>query len=275
MTYSFPQRRAAVRPSPVFLAVVAVTVAGGVLAWIAEPNSNLARVGVFLMVVAGWVVTLCLHEFAHAFTAWRAGDQDVEMRGYLTLNPLKYSHPLLSIVLPIVFIALGGIGLPGGAVYVHSHNFSPRIQRLISFSGPAVNLVCGIVMLAIVRLFAPEPFGFAAEPGSGRLTVELLPQAPFWLALSFLAFLQITAFVLNILPVPGMDGYGVLEPSLSYKTRQTLDQFKPFGMLILFALLFTPQINRVFFDSIYWLFELSGVPSYWSGQGSRLFRFWT
>ena len=72
----------------------------------------------FLLVVAGWVVTLCLHEFAHAYMAWRHGDHDVEVRGYLTLNPLKYSHPLLSIGLPVLFIALGGIGLPGGAVYL-------------------------------------------------------------------------------------------------------------------------------------------------------------
>ncbi|MEV0249450.1 site-2 protease family protein [Nocardia sp. NPDC050712] len=259
MTYSFPRKRTgAVRPSPVFLGVVALAVAGGVLAWISDFDSNMAKLGVFVLVVAGWVVTLCLHEFAHAFTAWRAGDQDVEMRGYLTLNPLKYSHPLLSIVLPMVFIALGGIGLPGGAVYVHSHNFSPRIQRLISFAGPAVNLLCGIVLLLVIRVFAD---------------IEAHPA--FWFGLSFLAFLQITAFLLNILPIPGLDGYGILEPSLSYKTRQMLDQFKPFGMLILFALIFTPQLNRVFFDAVYWIYELSGVPQSWSQWGSSLTRFWT
>ena len=82
-------RTIAVRPSPVFLLVVAVAVAGGVLAWRADMESVLGHVGVFLLVVAGWVVTLCLHEFAHAYTAWRHGDTDVEVRGYLTLNPLK------------------------------------------------------------------------------------------------------------------------------------------------------------------------------------------
>ena len=42
-------------------------------------------------------------------------------RGYLTLNPLKYTHPLLSIVLPVLFLLMGGIGLPGGAVWVDRH----------------------------------------------------------------------------------------------------------------------------------------------------------
>ena len=74
----------------------------------------------FIFVIAGWMVSLCLHEFGHAFTAWRFGDHDVAVRGYLTLNPLKYSNPMLSIVLPLLFIALGGIGLPGGAVWVRT-----------------------------------------------------------------------------------------------------------------------------------------------------------
>lgn len=54
------------------------------------------------------MVSLCLHEFGHAYTAWRFGDTDVEVRGYLTLDPLKYSNPVLSLGLPLLFIALGG-----------------------------------------------------------------------------------------------------------------------------------------------------------------------
>ena len=109
------------RPSPIFLAIVALTVVGGALAWSsADATRPLAYIGVFIFVIAGWLVSLCLHEFGHAYTAWRFGDHDVAVRGYLTLNPLKYSHPLLSLGLPVLFIALGGIGLPGGAVYVRT-----------------------------------------------------------------------------------------------------------------------------------------------------------
>lgn len=261
MTIPFPGRRAAlgaVRPSPIFLLVIAIAAVGGVLAWDADVQSTRAKFGVFLLVVFGWIVTLCLHEFAHAFTAWRAGDREVELRGYLTLNPLKYSHPLLSIVLPMVFIALGGIGLPGGAVYVHTHNVSPRMQRIISGAGPAVNAVCAVLLLLVVRFFGSDTSHRA-----------------FWYGLSFLAFLQITATLLNMLPVPGLDGYGILEPSLGYQTRRALDQFKPFGMLIVFALLFTPSINQMFFDAVYSLYELSGVDADWSRYGSWLTRFWT
>lgn len=250
-------RRRAIRPSPVFLAVVAVAVAGGAIAWRSQTDSVLAHVGVIVLVVAGWVLTLCLHEFAHAYSAWRHGDTDVEIRGYLTLNPLKYSHPLLSIGLPVLFIALGGIGLPGGAVYLRTGLFSPRIQARVSLAGPAVNVGCAIALLVVIRMFA-----FGSE------------HVVFWTGLCFLAFLQVMAAVLNVLPVPGLDGYGALEPFLEPNTRRQIAQFKPYGLLILVALLFVPEIATVFFDAIYWLFELSGVPRQFAQFGNQLMRFW-
>jgi Zn-dependent protease len=250
-------RSTAVRPSPVFLLVVATAVAGGVLAWGARAESVVGHVGVFLLVVAGWVVTLCLHEFAHAYTAWRHGDTDVAVRGYLTLNPLKYSHPLLSIGLPVLFIALGGIGLPGGAVYLRTGLFPPKVQAKVSLAGPAVNLVSAVVLLTVIR-------GWGLG-GDHRV---------FWTGLSFLAFLQVMATVLNLLPVPGLDGYAALEPFLPPRTRRSVDQYKPYGLLVLVALLFVPSINTVFFDGIYSLFELSGVPAIYAQYGNYLMRFW-
>lgn len=255
---TFPEvRRAAVRPSPVFLAVVAVAVVGGVLAWRAAPQSTAAGVGVFLLVVGGWVVTVCLHEFGHAYTAWRHGDHEVAARGYLTLNPLRYSHPLLSIGLPVLFIAIGGIGLPGGAVYLRTDLLTPRAARRISLAGPAVNALSAVVLLTVIRWFG--------DAGTHPV---------FWWGLSFLAFLQVMATVLNLLPIPGLDGYAALEPSLSPRTRRSLDQYKGLGMLALIALLFVPAINRAFFDAIYGLFALSGVPGVWAQYGNFLMRFW-
>ena len=158
-----------VRPSPIFLAIVALTVVGGVLAWLAADTVRpLAYVGVFIFVIAGFLVSLCLHEFAHAYTAWRFGDHDVEARGYLTLNPLKYSHPLLSLGLPALFIALGGIGLPGGAVYLRTSWMTKRQKTLVSLAGPATNLAFAIVLLALT--------GLLREPD----------HAVFWAGMAFL-----------------------------------------------------------------------------------------
>lgn len=246
------------RPSPVFLVIVAITVAGGVLAWLAaETVRPLAYVGVFIFVIAGWVVSLCLHEFGHAYTAWRFGDHDVAIRGYLTLNPLKYTSPLLSLALPLLFIALGGIGLPGGAVYVRTFFMTPRQRTLVSLAGPAANLLLAVVLLAATRMFY--------DPAHGV----------FWSAVAFLGFLQITALLLNLLPIPGLDGYGALEPHLSPETQRAVAPAKQFGFLFLLVLLLAPAANRWFFSVVFWFFDLSGVPGGLAAIGSQLTRFWS
>ena len=66
MTLPFRRRRARVRPSPVFLGLLAATALGGYLSWTATADDRTTRLGVFLFILAGWVVTLSLHEFAHA-----------------------------------------------------------------------------------------------------------------------------------------------------------------------------------------------------------------
>jgi Zn-dependent protease len=251
--------RQQVRPSPIFLAMVAVTVVGGVLAWIsADQNTRpLAYAGVFVLVVAGWLVSLCLHEFGHAFTAWRFGDHDVAMRGYLTLNPLKYSNPVLSIALPLVFIALGGIGLPGGAVWLRT-SFMTKTQRtLINLAGPFANLVLAILLLGATQLFY--------DPS----------HLVFWAGVAFLGFLQVTALVLNLLPIPGLDGYGALEPHLSPETQRALDGFKQWGFIIVLIVLIAPPLNGWFFALVYRIFDLFGGIGALAALGAQLTLFWS
>lgn len=246
--YALPRRRA-VRPSPVFLAVVAVAVLGGVLAW------RDVRIGVFLLVVGGWVVSLCLHEFGHAYLAHRAGDTSIEAAGYLTLNPLRYAHPFLSIVLPLIFIVQGGIGLPGGAVYLHPGTFRTRAQRsFAAAAGPASNVVFAVVLLLLAR--------------------DQTDHVRFWAGIAFLGFLQMSAAVLNLLPIPGLDGYAIIEPYLAPETVRQLGYVKPWGMLGVYLLLQVHQLNVWFFDLVEWLYDATGAPRFLWAVGYDLFRFW-
>jgi Zn-dependent protease len=253
--------RQSVRPSLVFLVIVAITAVGGVLAWLADNHpSPLAYVGVFVFVIAGWLVSLCLHEFAHAFTAWRYGDHDVAVRGYLTLNPLRYSSPALSIGLPLLFIALGGIGLPGGAVYVRTSWMTPRRRTTVALAGAFTNAVLAAVLLVTTKLLF--------DPYNSQHGV-------FWSAMAFLGFLQVTAVVLNLLPIPGLDGYAALEPHLSPQTQRSLEPAKQWGFLILLVLLIAPPLRVWFFSIVYWFFTLSGVDPGLAGLGNHLTRFWS
>ena len=110
--------------------------------------------------------------------------------------------------------------------------------------------------------------------GLAAVATVPMPTAALLAGLSYLAFLQIIAFILNVLPIPGLDGYGAIEPYLSQATRATAAKIAPYGFLIVFALLFIPQLNAAFFDLIRWLFELSGVPSNLANQGWNVFMFW-
>ncbi|CAN5290226.1 site-2 protease family protein [soil metagenome] len=248
------QSQAKVRrgPSPIFLGLVALTAVSGWALWTGFGSPGIAA---FIFVAAFWVVTLCLHEFAHALVAYRNGDHSVVYRGYLTLDPLRYTHVLFSIVLPLVFLLLGGIGLPGGAVFIDQRALRTRFARsAVSAAGPLTNIAVAI-LLAIA---------LALRDGV----------TPFWAAIAFLAFLQVTAAVLNILPIPGLDGFGIVEPYLPPRWLAGAARVAPFAIIGLFALLWIPVVNAAFFSGILGLLDLLGIPRELVGAGYGLFQFW-
>jgi Zn-dependent protease len=132
-----------------------------------------------------------------------------------------------------------------------------RQKTLVSLAGPATNLAFAIVLLALT--------GLLREPS----------HAVFWAGMAFQAFLQVTAFLINILPVPGLDGYSALEPHLSPQTQRALQPAKGWAFLILLLLLFTPQVNGWFFGIVDWFFGLSGISTALWQVGSQLTRFWS
>src|SRR6266511_4356506 len=201
--------RDAFRPSVIFLSLAALFVFSGWMLWSGFGNE---RVDAFLFVVSGWLVSLCLHEYAHALLAYRAGDVGVAERGYLTLNPLKYSHPVLSIVLPLLALVLG---------------------------------------------------------------VDGSTHESFWAAVAFLAFLQLTASILNFMPIPGVDGGNLIEPWLSDQWKRGFGHVAPYGMLLLIALLWTPRFSAIFFRFVFFVGDALGLPSYLYAAGFHLVRFWS
>src|SRR3954447_19986405 len=139
----------------IFPTVVAATAGAAVAAQ--SPTSPLGLpigVWVFILVLGGWVITLCLHEFAHAAVALAGGDTSVRARGYLTLNPLRYTDVANSLVIPIILLAIGGIPLPGGAVVVEPGRLRVRWwASLISAAGPATNALAGVVLTLVSLQF--------------------------------------------------------------------------------------------------------------------------
>jgi Zn-dependent protease len=250
-----------IRPSPVFLVLLAITAASAYLAYAGIGNP---RAGVFVFVTGGWIISVALHEFGHALTAFLGGDESVVHKGYLTLNPLKYTHPVFSIFIPLMFLFMGGIGLPGGAVYINPAAIRKSGMRsLASAAGPLATLACaGICAL-------PFLMGWHYALGEGR--------EAFWSGLGFLLFLQIMGLCLNLLPLPGLDGFGVMEPFLSPDLAYRANMIRPFSFLLLFALLsYDTPVSAAFWNGV-WQIAM-GID--WSlgllvAEGYDLFRFWT
>jgi Zn-dependent protease len=247
-----------VRPSPAFVVVLAAT---GLGAWLCVSDLIDGGIAVFVFVFSGWILSLIFHEFAHAYIAWKGGDRSIPAKGYLTLDPRRYADPVTSIVLPLAFLLIGGIGLPGGAVWINRAALRSRATATaVSLAGPFTNLVFAAVCLL------PLSMGMVDESDQP----VLVP------ALAFLGFLQVVAFVLNMLPVPGLDGFGALEPHLPRSILTTIAPFRQWGMLVLFlAIFYVPAVRDAFWDTTGILLDSLGVKWELVSRGWGLFRFWT
>lgn len=212
----------------------------------------------FAFVVLGWMVGLVVHEFGHAYVAWKAGDHTVETRGYLSMDPLKYADPLTSIVIPVGVLAIGGFALPGGAVYLRPDLMrSPGWRALSSLAGPAGTLIVLIVLAALLAI--------GGGGGDGAL----------WPAMSVLALFQAMALVFNLLPVPGLDGYGVIRPFLPPALQQRLRPVETFAIFALIGVLFlVPGASALLFGAAFSLTDLLGVDRGMIALGFDAFQFW-
>jgi Zn-dependent protease len=106
-----------------------------------------------IVICAGWIFSLCLHEFSHALVAYWGGDTSVKRKGYLTFNPLKYADPGYSIALPLLFLLMGGLGLPGGAVYINQSSLRNRWwQSAVSAAGPIANILLAVLLSIAFQL---------------------------------------------------------------------------------------------------------------------------
>jgi len=191
--------------------------------------------------------------------AYASGDLSVRDKGYLTLDPLRYTDLHFSILWPLVLLAIGGIGLPGGAVYVNMWVLRSRGHRaLVSAAGPFATLLVLILLLVVLH---------AAE--------DALAVRPLYAALAFLAFLQMTALVLNLLPVPGIDGWGIVEPWLPSAVREKGKRAARLApALLLLSFLFIPAVTRIFWGLVLGLCSTIGLDVESALDGLQLFQFW-
>lgn len=172
------------------------------------------------------VASLSFHEAAHAWTANRLGDPTARLLGRLTLNPMAHIDWIGTVLFPLLGM-LSNLPLIGWAkpVPVNMHNLrAPRRDfAIVAVAGPVSNLLIAIVAAAILK----SQGGLVPEGGQTVLTTMLTTAV----------ILNTLLAVFNMLPIPPLDGGNVLAGLVSEKMALKIDQLRPYGFFLLYALL--------------------------------------
>ncbi|MFQ5414109.1 MAG: site-2 protease family protein [Phycisphaerae bacterium] len=197
-----------------------------------------------------WIFSVCIHEFAHALVAYWGGDRSVRERGYLRLDPLAYIHPVTSILVPLAFLALGGIPLPGGAVRIDVSALRSKLwASLVSAAGPVANLLLFAGIVVVIH------------PRSGIIDPTAAVQPTWVRLLGAMAVLELMSVFFNLIPVPPLDGFGMIEPYLSYETRMRVARMGWMGLIVLYVVFFRlDAVMTGFMDLVDVVLQWCGLP---------------
>jgi Zn-dependent protease len=194
----------------------------------------------FAQLLLGFVVllvSLTVHEAAHAWSADRLGDPTARALGRLSLNPAVHVDPIGTILFPLIAMATN-LPLIGWAKPVPVNparlggNWRQKFM-VIAAAGPVSNLVLAVIAAVLIHV------GFAAT-GTG------LDQASTRILFTALT-LNVTLAVFNMVPVPPLDGGNVLAGLLPPSAAAAFDRLRPFGFLILYGLLLTGVFEKIVF----------------------------
>lgn len=171
------------------------------------------------------IVSFTMHELAHAYVAYKFGDNTAKREGRLTLNPIKHLDPFGTI---LILVAGFGWARP---VPVNRRFFKkPRLAGvLVSIAGPISNLILAFIGFSLLVLM--HAYG-----------MELLAAFSTGLDQFFLIWIQLNLvlFLFNLLPLPPLDGYRIIEDLVPPGARVKMTQAESYGFIVFLVLFVTP-----------------------------------
>lgn len=186
--------------------------------------------------LAVWVVpvlfAITVHEVAHGWVARQLGDRTAQMMGRLTLNPIKHIDPVGTLLVPAVLLLMGGI-LLGWAkpvpVVVRNLRRPKRDMAIVAVAGPAANLLMALGWAVVTRLAVD--YHRALEGDTSLVALFVLSAGVAGV------FINTVLMVLNLLPIPPLDGGRVLAGLLPAPLAGWFERVEPFGLIIVLVLL--------------------------------------
>ncbi|QEY24379.1 site-2 protease family protein [Neisseria animalis] len=190
--------------------------------------------GVFLLAILPVLLAITVHEAAHAYAARYWGDRTAEQMGRLTLNPLAHIDLVGTVLVPLFLLAVSAPFLFGWAKpvpIVPRHFRDVRMGwRMVAFAGPLSNLVMAFAWAATFGLarYAPEAFQF-----------------PLSQMANYGIIINVMLFVLNMLPIPPLDGSKVVDSFLPARASMQYRKIEPYGMWILLFLVMSGMLGTI------------------------------
>ncbi|HLF67212.1 MAG TPA: site-2 protease family protein [Gammaproteobacteria bacterium] len=179
---------------------------------------------------------ITVHEVAHGWVANKLGDPTARLLGRLTLNPIKHIDPIGTILVPGILLLLGGF-IFGWAKPVpitwQNLKHKRRDVALVSLAGPLSNLVMAIfwaILFKIALNFNPQPINYA-------FAILVMSQIG--------VVINIILMVLNLIPIPPLDGSRVVSSFLPGRIAYQYDKLEPYGFIILIVLLATGMLSLI------------------------------
>lgn len=181
----------------------------------------------FLFTLPALLLSLSIHEFAHAYTAYKLGDMSQKYRGRLTLDPLKHID-----IVGFLCIMLCGFGW-GKPVQIVDTNFKNRAKgnAIVAFAGPFSNILLAIFFAIVIKILSMTGvLGLMATNNIGIILIQML---------SVTIYFNIVFAVFNMLPIPPFDGSKVLFYFLPRKYKNIMYTLEKYSLIILLILIIT------------------------------------
>ncbi|PTY78122.1 site-2 protease family protein [Heyndrickxia sporothermodurans] len=174
-------------------------------------------------VVITLLIAFTVHEFAHAYTAYKFGDPTAKDQGRLTLNPIQHLDPFGTIL-----ILIAGFGWARPVPVNRRHFKNPRAAGiLVSIMGPLSNLLLAFIGYGV--------FYFLISSGSWTNASSFIMDF-----LNIFVQLNMMLFVFNLIPLPPLDGYRIVEDLVSPTVRAKMTQFEQYSILVFLIIIVTP-----------------------------------
>jgi len=194
------------------------------------------------------LLSLSVHEAAHAWTAYRLGDPTAQQLGRLSLNPLVHIDMVGTVLLPVIALSTGA-PLIGWAKPVPVNTARLRSGRwglaAVTAAGPASNLVMAVAAALLLRAVP----GLVAAPAEGAMDVRTPLLVFAYTAVS----LNVLLALFNMIPVPPLDGGNILGALLPPRLGLTFARLRPYGIFILYGLILTGALSAIIGPPYLWL----------------------